>query len=239
MRRPRDETRARKRDPPTSRCGRRPSPASRPGTRHGARAPGLAHRVLGDGDEVPRARRSTSTAAGSTWSSRTTRTSSPSPTAPTATAFARYWLHNGLLNTGGIKMCKSLGNVVFDRRTCSPGSRRPQSVTPSSHRTTGRTAIWGEQVLAEPTRRTPGSRVSVQRATERPCEAPGRRPIEAGFEAAPRRRPRGACRPRRGARRGPPGKQCAGRRRRGGSPELSDVAAMTRVLGICGRAISQ
>ena len=49
----------------------------------GARPARLAHRVLGHEHEVPRAGTSTSTAAGSTWSSPTTRTSwsSPSPTA--------------------------------------------------------------------------------------------------------------------------------------------------------------
>ena len=44
----------------------------------GRRAPGLAHRVLGDVAPLPRRRSSTSTAADSTCASRTTRTSSPS-----------------------------------------------------------------------------------------------------------------------------------------------------------------
>ena len=48
----------------------------------GTGAAGLASRVLGDGDQVPRARRSTSTVAGSTWCSRTTRTKSPSRMPP-------------------------------------------------------------------------------------------------------------------------------------------------------------
>ena len=41
---------------------------------------GLAPRVLGDGRRLPRRRSSTSTAAASTWSSRTTRTSAPRAT---------------------------------------------------------------------------------------------------------------------------------------------------------------
>ena len=45
----------------------------------GAGPAGLAHRVLGDGDEAPRRPSSTSTAAARTWSSRTTRTRSPRP----------------------------------------------------------------------------------------------------------------------------------------------------------------
>ena len=48
----------------------------------GPRPPGLAHRVLGDGRQVPRHRPSTSTAAASTCASRTTRTSRPSPARP-------------------------------------------------------------------------------------------------------------------------------------------------------------
>ena len=48
----------------------------------GPGTPRLAHRVLGDGAEVPRRRPSTSTAAASTCASRTTRTSRPSPARP-------------------------------------------------------------------------------------------------------------------------------------------------------------
>ena len=54
------------------------------GRHRGARAPRLAHRVLGHGGEAPRARCSTSTAAASTSSSRTTRTRSRSRAARTA-----------------------------------------------------------------------------------------------------------------------------------------------------------
>ena len=46
--------------------------------------PGLAHRVLGDEPPASWARRSTSTAAGSTWCSRITRTKSPRANAATA-----------------------------------------------------------------------------------------------------------------------------------------------------------
>ena len=32
-------------------------------------------------------------------------------------AFARYWMHNGLVTTAGEKMSKSLGNIAAGRRT--------------------------------------------------------------------------------------------------------------------------
>ena len=96
----------------TSRCGRAPSPASRPGRRRGARA-----------------------ARAGTWSARRCR---PSTSAPTfdihgggldlvfphhenelaqshaaGDGFARYWVHNGLLGLSGEKMSKSLGNSLL------------------------------------------------------------------------------------------------------------------------------
>ena len=97
----------RRADPPEDRRhgggrGRRPARQARParlraleGLEEGDRAgdrrvaepvgtgsPGLAHRVLRDGRQVPRPRPSTSTAAASTCASRTTRTSRPSPARP-------------------------------------------------------------------------------------------------------------------------------------------------------------
>ena len=73
----------------------------------------LAHRVLGHGGEPCSARRSTSTAAASTWSSRTTRTRSRrSRCAHGTPVMANYWMHNGFLQVEGEKMSKSLGNFV-------------------------------------------------------------------------------------------------------------------------------
>ena len=77
----------------------------------GPRPARLAHRVLGDGAEVPRRRPSTSTAAASTCASRTTRTSRPSPARP-GFPFASYWMHNAWITTSGEKMSKSLGNSL-------------------------------------------------------------------------------------------------------------------------------
>ena len=72
----------------------------------------LAHRVLGHEPDVTWASRSTSMAAATTWSSRITRTRSPRPRATPARPFARYWMHNGMLQLKGEKMSKSLGNLV-------------------------------------------------------------------------------------------------------------------------------
>ena len=65
---------------------------------------------------------STSTAAASTWCSRTTRTRSPSRCAPTRRRRSpRYWLHNGFLNVEGEKMSKSLGNFFTVRDLLDQG----------------------------------------------------------------------------------------------------------------------
>ena len=72
----------------------------------------LAHRVLGHEHEATWARRSTSTAAASTCSSRTTRTSWPSRSRTPASRSPRYWMHNGLMKMGTAKMAGSVGNVV-------------------------------------------------------------------------------------------------------------------------------
>ena len=58
-------------------------------------------------------------------SSRTTRTSGPRPSRSGA-RFARHWVHNGMVDGGGEKMSKSLGNftdprdLVADRPTRAP-----------------------------------------------------------------------------------------------------------------------
>ena len=77
---------------------------------------GLAHRMLGDGVEASWARPSTSTAAASISSFRTTRTRSRSRAAPSQHAvMANYWMHNGFLQVEGEKMSKSLGNFFTIR----------------------------------------------------------------------------------------------------------------------------
>ncbi len=40
------------------------------------------------------------------------RTRSPRAKSYTGKQFARYWVHNGMLQLGGEKMSKSLGNIV-------------------------------------------------------------------------------------------------------------------------------
>ena len=95
----------------------------RRGTRRGGRGrPGLAHRVLGDGARRRSGRCSRSTAAASTSSSRTTRTSSRSR-ARSATSSRSIWTHNGMLEFGGEKMSKSLGNDVSIRNVLDTWGR--------------------------------------------------------------------------------------------------------------------
>ena len=67
----------------------------------GPRPPGLAHRVLGDGRRSISARRSTSTAAAWTSCSRITRTRPRrARCAHGGRPYARYWLHNGMVDFG-------------------------------------------------------------------------------------------------------------------------------------------
>ena len=78
----------------------------------GPRPPRLAHRVLGDGERAPRRDASTSTAAASTCMfPHHENEIAQSECAQAARRFARYWLHNGMLNFDGAKMSKSLGNI--------------------------------------------------------------------------------------------------------------------------------
>ena len=78
----------------------------------GRRPPGLAHRVLGDGRGGARRADSTSTAAGRTCSSPITRTRRRRPWPARGEPLASIWMHNGMIELGGEKMSKSLGNIV-------------------------------------------------------------------------------------------------------------------------------
>ena len=103
---------------PTSRSGRRPARAGSlkwPTRALGRGLPGLAPRVLGDGDALPRRRGSTSTPAASTTSSPTTRTRSPSRRRSSAGRRRAIWVHGEHLLMAGRKMAKSAGN--FQRIT--------------------------------------------------------------------------------------------------------------------------
>ena len=92
----------------------------------GPRPSGLAHRMLGDGARRTWARRSTSMPAASTCMfPHHENEIAQSDCAHGGSIFARWWLHNGMLNFGGAKMSKSLGNIekVHDLvRAASAGS---------------------------------------------------------------------------------------------------------------------
>ena len=110
----------------TSPSGRAPSPTSRESASWpspvGRRAPGLAHRVLGDVDALPRRRRSTSTAADSTCASRTTRTSSPSRPPP-ATRFATLLGAQRARRTSTGRRCRSRSATRSTPPSCSALAR--------------------------------------------------------------------------------------------------------------------
>jgi cysteinyl-tRNA synthetase len=62
--------------------------------------------------------------------------------------FARYWMHHGMINTGGTKMSKSLGNSTFIAdilSTATPQALRYYLVAPHYRSDTE----WGEGDLAE------------------------------------------------------------------------------------------
>ena len=83
--------------------------------------------------------------------------------AATGKPFARYWLHNGLVNLGAEKMSKSLGNCPHDRGACCSGTtpRRCGSIC---------------------SRPTTGTRSSSRKRASRGCGAPS-----SGFRRAGRR----------------------------------------------------
>ena len=95
---------------------------TRTGSRRGAKA---GRAGTSNARRWPRScsgRDSRSTAAGSTSSSPTTRTSWPSR-ARSATRSRDIWLHNGMLQLGGEKMSKSLGNIVTIRNVLDEWGR--------------------------------------------------------------------------------------------------------------------
>ena len=112
---PRTPTRAASATRATSRSGRATSRASRrprPGRRRGAAAGRAGTSSARRWSASTSAPSSTSTAAASTCASRTTRTSWPSRRAA-GRPFARWWMHNAMLNLGGEKMSKSVGNTML------------------------------------------------------------------------------------------------------------------------------
>ena len=99
---------------------------------------GLAHRVLGDGDEVPRRDARHPRRRGGPRSSRTTRARSPSPRRATGKPFARYWVHNGFVNLGA-RRCRS--------RSATPS---PIEALAAAARSRGAAALPPPDALPEP-----------------------------------------------------------------------------------------
>ena len=138
--------------PATSCCGSRPPTICPAGIRPGAAA---ARAGTSSARRWPRrtwARPSTSTPAASTCSSRTTRTRSRRANARTAArSFARFWLHNGMLNFGGAKMSKSLGNIekVHDLLRVHPPEALRHALLSAHYR---QPLEWSERLIEQTVR---------------------------------------------------------------------------------------
>jgi cysteinyl-tRNA synthetase len=146
--------------------------------------------------------------------------------------FARFWLHHGLLNTGGTKMSKSLGNSLFVPEllaTSRPQAMRYYLVAPHYRSE----SEWTDHGLAEADAAYSRIEGFVQRATEQYGEAPDDAAVPAAFAAAmdddlavPAALGEIHDTVRRGNNAMADGDDAAGRQ------ALADVAAMTRVLGL-------
>ena len=132
-RRPRRGGRAQARPAATSRSGRRPSRASRRGTARGARAGragtssarrwrcsylGETFDIHGGGEDLIFPHHENEIAQ---------------TEAATGKPFARYWMHNGMVNLGGEKMSKSLGNTLDDSRRSSRATTRTRCACSARH----------------------------------------------------------------------------------------------------------
>ena len=134
--------------------------------------------------------RSTSTAAASTWCSRTTRTSGPRRSRlrgasdfdepRRAAEMARYWMHGGLLTSSAARRCRSrsaTSSCVDDVLASTCGRRR--CATTCSPRTTGRRSSTAPMRWPRRRRRTSGSRASAAAssavARRRTADEPTRR----------------------------------------------------------------
>jgi cysteinyl-tRNA synthetase len=83
-------------------------------------------------------------------------------------AFARYWVHNGLVTVGDQKMSKSLGNHLL-APTCSPTATRSSCATRSAPRTTARRSISPRRPSTRP--RRPSSASERSSSAPRACSA--------------------------------------------------------------------
>ena len=104
--------------PPTSCCGSRAPRRDRLGLAVGQGPPRLAHRMLGDDRARISARRSTSTAAGSTSSSRTTRMRSRRAAARTAVRRSRATGCTTASSTWAPRRCRRASAISSRRRSC-------------------------------------------------------------------------------------------------------------------------
>jgi cysteinyl-tRNA synthetase len=146
--------------------------------------------------------------------------------------FARFWLHNGLLNTAGTKMSKSLGNSLFvsDLLATSRAAAIRYCLVAPHYRSESE---WSEQVLAEAEAAYSRIEGFIQRATERFGAAPEDAAVPATFAAAmdddlavPAALGEVHDAVRRGNSALAEGDESNARQ------ALADVAAMTRVLGL-------
>ena len=186
----------------TSRCGRRPSRRAepRPGRRRGAAAGPAGTSSARRWPPSTSARRSTSTAAGWTWSSRTTRTRSPSRSRP-ATASPGTGCTTAWLTIGGEKMSKSLGNSLLVDRD-RQAQWRPVEVRYYLGAAHYRSTIeYSPRRWTRRPRRTGGSRTSSSGRRESSRRLGDTAPVPRRVRRGDGRRPGRAGRARRRARR--------------------------------------
>ena len=146
--------------------------------------------------------------------------------------FARFWLHNGMLNTDGEKMSKSLGNSLFvpDLLAASRAPALRYALAAPHYRSDSE---WSEQVIAEADAAYSRIEGFIQRATERFGSPAEDAAVPAAFTdamdddlAVPVALGEVHDAVRRGNSALADGHEEAGRQ------ALADVAAMTRVLGL-------
>ncbi|MDQ1705177.1 MAG: cysteinyl-tRNA synthetase [Frankiaceae bacterium] len=96
--------------------------------------------------------------------------------------FARYWMHNGMVNTSGEKMSKSLGNSLVVADVLQRA--RPQAVRYFLGAPHYRSDVeWSEEALAEAEAAYTRIENFLERAAEL-VEAPGPQPVPEAFAAA-------------------------------------------------------
>jgi cysteinyl-tRNA synthetase len=146
--------------------------------------------------------------------------------------FARFWLHNGLLNTGGAKMSKSMGNSLFvpDLLAASRAPALRYALAAPHYRSDSE---WSEQVIAEADAAYSRIEGFIQRSSERYGAAPEDSALPEAFVAAmdddlavPAALGEVHDAVRRGNSALADGDESAGRQ------SLAEVSAMTRVLGL-------